>query len=198
MSLVQVDHLEQWGRTVAARDRLGRLLATLVSATLPLDALRDIRFLHGVATQLGGWDGRVDSQASNRYVPEGLSVWELGTGAGDKRKIREDFAKRADTPLPDGWTASETTYVGVTLAKLQDADELATDLASGSQWRDVRVVDAVALCHWLDLADSVDIWAYEEITGKSVEGIRSLSAAWRQWSSMTKPAMQTSLVTAAR
>ena len=198
MSLVQVHHLEQWGQTVAARDQLGRLLATLVRASLPLGSIRSLRFLHGVANQLPGWDGELECAASNDYIPDGMSVWELGTGAGEAGKIREDFAKRLKTDLPEGWTHETTVYIGVTLAKLQNPTALAAELAKSSPWKRVRVLDAVALCHWLDLASSVDAWAYEQITGTRADGLQSLSFAWHQWSSITKPAIQTALITAAR
>lgn len=198
MSLVQIHHLEQWGQTVAARDQLGRLLATLIRATLPLGSIRSLRFLHGVANQLPGWDGELECAASNDYISDGKSLWELGTGAGETGKIREDFAKRLKARLPEGWTHETTVYIGVTLAKLQNPTALAAELANDSPWKQVRVIDAVALCHWLDLASSVDAWAYEQITGTPADGLQSLSFAWQQWSSITKPAIQTALVTAAR
>src|SRR5690242_14622766 len=138
MSLVQVHHLEQWGRTVDARDRLGRLLAKLVSSTMPFGAIRTSRFLHETATQLPGWDGQVDCTASNQFVPEGKSLWELGTGAGDASKVRRDFAKRNAADLPDGWDPKDTVYIGVTLSMLQDADKMAAKLTEGSRWKRVR------------------------------------------------------------
>src|SRR2546423_1076769 len=122
MSLVQIHHLEQWGRTVDARDRLGRLVATLARSTLPLGAIRFIRFLHGTATQLPRWDGLIDAAIGNEFVPEGASVWELGSGADDIAKIRGDFKKRLDTTVPDGWARSDTVYIALTLSKLQDAE----------------------------------------------------------------------------
>jgi hypothetical protein len=198
MSLVQVHHLEQWGRTVDARDRLGRLMAALVRATLPMGTIRSLRFLHGVATQLPGWDGEVDCTKENEYVPNGKSLWELGTGAAEAGKVRADFAKRAEAELPPGWSASETEYVAVTLAKLQNADGLAAELAEGSRYKSVKIIDAVKLCHWLDLSTPVDISAYEEITGTSVDGMQSLFSAWNRWNSITRPPIDVGLVTVGR
>ncbi|MBB6185251.1 hypothetical protein [Oleiagrimonas soli] len=198
--MTQIHHLEQWKGTVDARYRLADILIRLTTATLPIGAIKRLRFLSGTATQLSGWDGLVDSGNGNAYLPEGKSVWELGVGANDLAKIRSDFTKRSKDPeLPDGWDAAETTYVAVTLAKLQDAAKQATDLAEDeSPWKSVRILDVVELYHWLGLSDAVDVWAYEVITTTSMEGMQSLSGAWGMWSSVTEPAIQALLVTTAR
>jgi len=199
MSLVQVHHLEHWGRTVNARERLGFLLATLVRASLPLGSLTHLRFLHGVATQLSGWDGEVDCNGKNEYVPLGRSVWELGTGSREVGKVRSDFDKRTTDALPEGWVRQETTYVAATLAKLQDAAGTATALAKESPvWKKVVIIDAVEICHWIHAIESVDIWVYEEVTGNVVNGIRSLANAWQHWSSITRPPIDSNLIVAAR
>ncbi len=198
MSITQLSELEAWGKTVDAREKLGELMSKLVRASLVPALLREVRFLYGVATQLPSWDGKVDTAAANEFLPEGRSVWELGAGNESLGKIRRDFAKRLGSDMPDGWTREETTYVAVTLAKLQNPEILAAKLKAASTWKNVKIIDAVSIQRWLDLAYSVDVWLYEECTGRSAEGYQTLSRAWSEWSSLTRPPITFNLVATAR
>jgi hypothetical protein len=168
MSLIRADDLEQWASSIAGRYQLGELVRRLVHASIPLDSIRRIHFLSDEANQLAGWDGVLDCDSRVPWVPNKTAVWELGAGGSNREKIRRDFAerlgrkKRRTTPgskvnkpsktkkttsdsaarpereLPAGWRREETTYVAVTLRKLDDLDILENELKVQSPWNDVR------------------------------------------------------------
>lgn len=198
MSLVKTENLEQWGRTVQAQHRLATLIVQLVNGSFPFGSIERIRFLQDSATQLPGFDGELQSKQWNQFIPLGASVWELGTGGGDKEKIASDFRNSKKKDLPEGWVRANTTYVAVTLAKLQDADGLASSMAKESDWSGVRVIDAVQLVHWFDLVPTADIRAIEEIKGTLPEGLSTLAHSWESWSSATQPKMSLGLLRVAR
>ncbi len=64
---------------------------------------------------MGGWDGIVEVQAGDAFVPEGTSAWELGANKAVKGAADRNYKKRSATPL--GIEPSESTFVFVTLRK---------------------------------------------------------------------------------
>lgn len=77
-----------------AQEVLPQLVRKLIVATVPTDSLATIRIPAGDDILLPGFDGRVETLSGNLWVPEGLSVWEMGTG-DPSRKAAEDYAKRS-------------------------------------------------------------------------------------------------------
>ena len=73
-------------------------------------------------------------------MPNSSSVWELGAGLATRGKIRSDFAGRRERDLPDGWNREQTTYVAVTLRKLDDLDILENELKADSPWKNIKIL----------------------------------------------------------
>lgn len=46
-----------------------------------------------------GWDGIVDVEEGNAFVPIGKSVWELSTQEDAENKANNDYEKRTNNPL---------------------------------------------------------------------------------------------------
>lgn len=197
MGLVRAIHLEQWAMTVDSRTKLGGLLRRLILASIPRPAIKNIRFLADESTGLSGWDGLLECDSDVTWVPNGSSVWELGTGENAPNKIRSDFEKRVSDNLPFGWRKEETTYIAVTIRKLDDLTGLVTDLKKNSPWQDVKVFDAVSLEEWIGQYPGITTWLQEQGVGPP-PNIHTLSRAWQEWSEGTQPILSPGLVLADR
>src|SRR5262245_42932073 len=145
MALIHTEDLANWADLNVTRDNLGELLRRLIHANTDLPCIKTIRFLAHESNQLAGWDGILECQSRVSWVPSGTSVWERGAGKNDSKKIRAEFDKRCVKDLPPSWDREKTTYVAVTLRKLDDIFALLTELKTNTPWFDVKIVDAVAL-----------------------------------------------------
>ena len=103
MALVSAGHLERWGKTTIARNKLGELLGRLVHVCISLQDIRQIRFPTDESTQLSGWDGLLDCVSTIHWIPSGTSIWELSTESNARNKIARDYKKRLNQELPSDW-----------------------------------------------------------------------------------------------
>lgn len=193
MSIVRAIHLERWAGTNMARDKLGELLRRLIHAAIPISAIQDVRFLANESNQLAGWDGLLECRSSVHWIPNGRSVWELGAGRTPREKIKDDFTIRRDQALPFGWHKDATTYVAVTLRKLNDLASLENELKQNSPWQKVKIYDAQSLEEWIERSLGVEVWLQEQGVGLPPT-IHTLERFWRQWSHGTNPIVSTKLV----
>ncbi len=87
--LVDATDLDCWANRRDAQGRLPQLIRRLILATV--DDISLIEFRAGEGVQLGGWDGIVEVEVGNAFVPKGLSVWEMGTNRDPKGKAEDDY-----------------------------------------------------------------------------------------------------------
>lgn len=193
MGLISAVHLEAWANIIGARYKLGELLRRLIHAGIPLSRINNVHFLANEATQLSGWDGLLECISEVPWIPSGTSVWELGTNTDTRKKIRDDFAIRCNKDLPVGWSKNTTTYVAVTLRKLDDVSALESELQEDSPWYEVKVIDASKLEEWLERFPSVETWLQENAVGPPAT-IKTLERTWKDWSEVTKPSISTELI----
>jgi hypothetical protein len=172
---------------------LPRVLRRLVHATVA--RVERIGFPAEEGVQLGGWDGIVRVQTGNAFVPDGDSVWELGSNRNVKGKADGEYRKRSLNPL--GVKPAETTFVFVTPRRWRDKDKWANDRRAENLWRDVRAYDADGLASWLELALGVHIWL-STLLGKRPEGVGDLTDFWLDWSGATDPPFSPGLVISGR
>ena len=102
----------------------------------------------GEGVSVGGWDGTVRSPENIRWVPEGLSLWELSTSAQPGRKADEDYAKRSTTP--DGSPIDDATYVELILRPWANREEWARARNQERRWRDIRAYGLDDIEAWLE------------------------------------------------
>ncbi len=131
------------------------------------------------------------------WVPNSSSVWELGAGLATRGKIRSDFAGRRESDLSDGWNREQTTYVAVTLRKLDDLDILENELKADSPWKYVKIYDSQTLAEWIEKYPSVQAWLQSQGVGPP-STIQTLESVWSVWSQETEPGVSASLVLAGR
>ncbi|MDP9475987.1 MAG: hypothetical protein M3R38_09925 [Actinomycetota bacterium] len=192
-TLVDGTDLNAWSARREAQSLLPRVIRRLVHATS--ERVERIGFPADEGVQLGGYDGVVRVAEGNAFVPEGTSVWELGTNRGVKAKADEDYKKRCDDPLSRD--PSETSFVFVTPRRWGGKDNWVASKEAEGFWREVRAYDADDLEEWLELAPGVHVWLSSRL-GKQPEGARDLAGFWAAWSGVTNPPMSPDLVVLGR
>jgi hypothetical protein len=192
-TLVDATDLSRWADRRDAQGRVPQLLRHLVHATV--DQIERIGFPAGEGIALGGWDGVVLVEQGNAFVPDGLSVWELGVNRDIKGKADDDYEKRKGNPL--GLNPAATAFVFVTPRRWGGKDAWIAERQAEGFWRDVRAYDADDLEQWLELAPAVHIWL-SIILGKHPETVIDIGSFWEDWSETTRPTLSPSLLTSGR
>jgi hypothetical protein len=129
-----------------------------------------------------GWDGiLVTPIGYKEFVPEGKSFWEIGTGNNPKAKATGDFKKR--TKAVSEAEQSNSTFVFVTSRSSyhtwgeKDQGAWIEACKAQSKWKDVRVIDANVLEHWLEHFPAIDLWLANEF-GIPVAGLNIPVMHW--------------------
>lgn len=169
--------LNSWANSRESQERLPHLLRLLVHATVT--HLQRVGFPAGESVQMGGWDGVIETEEGNAFVPSGCSVWELGVNTRIKTKADADYKKRCDDSL--GLSPPEITFVFVTPRRWAGKERWVQKKNSEGIWAEVRAYDADDLEQWLELAPAVHAWL-AQILGKWSENFQDLSSWWDEWS----------------
>jgi len=179
MRIITSSDLKHWADTLECKSLFPLLIRKLILSGVKIEKIKKIEFPFGDDVQIGGYDGNLETEEGNIYVPEGNSVWEFGVTEKKKQKADDDYEKRTKDPL--GKIQNETTYINVTLKKYSKKSDWAAGKKAEGVWADVRFYDAIDIEHWLDLAPSVEIWLAEHL-GKSISGVHCADEYWEQWS----------------
>ena len=194
--MITRDQLASWSDMPESKANFPHLISRLIRATTAKDTKVDIPW--GSATYIGGWDGIVDSKEKTRYVPRGISLWELGTDQNPKKKADADYEKRTKEPL--GYTPQDATFVFVTPRTWTGKDKWVKKRKEENKWKDVIVYDGISLEQWLDEAPAVSRWfASQGYAGVcSTEGIITADERWKEWSCLEQLQLQPGCVLAGR
>ncbi len=186
---IKANKIESWASTtLSARTRLAVLLRTLVHSTGK--NLISVDFPGNDDAERAGWDGRVDADEGNPWIPRGLSGWEFGVNANPKGKADCDFAKSVKATPEAERTAM--TFVFVTPRRWAGKTAWITGAKAKGQWRDVRAYDVADLEQWLEQSLPGQAWLANELN-HSAEGVRSLDQCWADWSGVADPPLSRAL-----
>ena len=179
-TMITRDQLASWADTPESKANFPYLISRLIRATTAKDTKVDIPW--GSATYIGGWDGIVNSKEEARYIPEGISLWELGTNRNPESKANDDYKKRVEEPL--GYPHKDATFVFVTPRTWTGKDKWVKRRKEENKWKDVIVYDGISLEQWLDEAPAVSRWfASQGYAGVcSSDGIITADECWEEWS----------------
>ena len=179
-----------WADKPDAQHRLPEFIRRLILATVPMPSL--LHMPSGSSVWRPGWDGVLVVKSGNAWVPDGASKWELSCEKQPKRKATADYKKRTAEP--------EATFVFVTPRTWDEDDERKwmSDREAKREWADVRVLDVDDLVAWLGQAPAVAHWFARLIGKLPATGVVPLDEWWENWSSVAKPPISLSLVTAGR
>lgn len=186
--------LGHWADKPDAHHQLPKLVRRLVLATCPMPSL--IAMPSGSSVTRPGWDGLLDVEKGNAWVPAGASAWELSVETRVERKADEDYAKR--TAAPGEVDPSQTTFVFVTPRKWDRKTKWACGKRKEGRWADVRALDADDLVAWLEAAPAAARWFAARIGKMPDSGWTSLDAWWTNWARMANPAITLELALAGR
>lgn len=203
MRLIETNHLKTWAGSKSAESRFPHIVKTLICNVVQPDK---IRFPSGDAVWVPGFDGIVVNAENNRFVPTGLSVWEVGTRAHFKDQANDNYGKRSrgkiQPPEKRGTELkvdrSEITFVFATPMVWRDKDAWIAERKNERIWKDIVVIDGVDLVDWLEVASAANLQFAAELALVPEAGLQTPEQAWYDWSYRTVPPASEELVVAGR
>lgn len=182
---ISATDLSQWAERYDGRSGMPELLRRLIFAEHGPAA--SVHFPSDESIQYPGYDGTCSVVSGSAFVPDGDSVWEIGS---QREKICAkaggDFAKRTKNPL--GRDPKQTAFVFVTPQRFPGKDAWVAKKKALRAWRDVTVIDGDALVHWLEAHPAVAQWLAVRI-GRRPQGLRNLEEVWEEWVRATTAAL---------
>lgn len=175
---VTANEIDKWSsaHTRDAQEILPLLIKKLILATVES---KYIHFPSGDSILTGGLDGILDIDKGNAFVPEGKTVWELGTNVNINKKAEDDYKKRTDS-LAD----KEVSYIFATTKTWAKKSEFEDEKNKEKKWKEVKGVNSDDLETWLNLAPAVHRW-FARLIGKRPLSSLDTEQAFEQWSSQT-------------
>ncbi len=195
MKWISTADIRQWANLRNCQECLPELTRRLIRAAL--SDIKKAKFPSGENVQLGGWDGILEVDKGNEFIPDGISVWEFGTSSDPRTKAEEDYSKRSKDPL--SINPQNTTFVFVTPRIWTKSDEWIAEKTKEGIWKDVRVITAENLEEWLETAPTVGFWlATTQLHTYPSKDIESTDLFWDLWSRNGEHSIQPSLLLGGR
>jgi hypothetical protein len=178
---VTANDIVKWTET--NKRRAEEILPLLVQKLLLVSCKpKEIAFPSGDQVQIGGWDGILDVEEGNQFIPSGKSSWEFGTTSNATTKANDDYAKRTITPKP--LRRREVTFVFVTSRLWSKKSTWVAGKKKERKWKDVKGLNADDLESWLAQCPSVHRW-FSRLVGKRTDRLWDLEQAWDSLSNVT-------------
>ena len=190
---ITADELMSWANSRVSQGELPELIRRLIHSTIPSSKILRIVFPAGNSIGLPGWDGVLETSVGNAWVPKGESRWELSCQKNSAMKIVADYQKRTGETSAD--QRQKLTFVFATPRRVRGKPKWTKE--HPNEWDKIRILDAVNLEEWLEIAPPVSRWLAEKM-GKNIDGFRSLDSEWDRWAGATDPKISAGLVLADR
>ena len=190
----EAGEIANWAGMPDAPHQFPRLISKLILATIPVTSFIDMP--SGSSVWLPGWDGLLEVNDDNPWVPIGKSAWEFSAGQESGQKAKENYAKRTTESL--GVDTKSTTFVFATPRVWNGKRKWLSERNKESEWADVCAYDAGDLAAWLGQAPGVADWFAKVIHKLPNAGFTCLDYWWENWASVTKPDVAPELVLAGR
>ena len=137
-----------------------------------------------------GYDGVVKCDLTTKYVPEGISVWEIGTSDNSLKKVNADYAKRTNEPL--GINPLAAVLILVVPHIWAHKKSITAWESEHNDWKEVRIYDASIICDWINSDILTYTWLMETMADCSLH-FHSLNQAWDRFSNKTNPKFSNSM-----
>jgi hypothetical protein len=178
---VTANDIVKWTET--NKRRAEEILPLLVQKLLLVSCKpKEINFPSGDLVQIGGWDGILDVDEGNQFIPSGKSGWEFGTNSNVAKKANDDYDKRTITPMP--LRRRVATFVFVTSRLWSKKNTWVAGKKKERKWKDVKGINAEELEAWLAQCPSVHRW-FSRLLGKRTDLLWDLEQAWDALSNVT-------------
>ncbi len=176
---VKGKEINEWScsNTRKSQEILPLLIRKLILATVR------VNYIHipaGDSILTGGWDGILDVEKGNAFVPDGKSFWEFGTNRSIQKKANDEYKKRTES-----LTDIKVSFVFATTKTWAKKTKFEEEKNKEKKWKEVRGINSDDLEAWLELAPAVHKW-FAQIIGKRPENIIDIEQAYSQWSFQTK------------
>jgi len=187
---INASDIENWAdaRQISSRSVLPVLVRRLIHTTT--DGVTELDFHGNEEAERKGWDGEVDTDIASDKVPAGRSGWELSCSKDLPRKPTSDISSR-EREIEKSERAM-TSFVFVSGRRWPGKEGWAKTRRASGAWKDVRAYDADDLAQWLEYSPATQIWFAEQID-RPVDGVKSLSRCWEEWSHACEPELPASL-----
>jgi hypothetical protein len=178
---VTANDIRKWTETNKrqAEETLPLLVQKLIFASCKP---KEISFPSGDMVGVGGWDGILDVEEGNQFIPIGKSGWEIGTESNVNNKANRDYEKRTTNPNPI--KRKESTFVFVTSRLWTKKNSWIAAKRKEQKWKNIKGVNAEDLETWLAQYPSVHRW-FSRLLGKRTENLWDLEQAWDSLSKVT-------------
>jgi hypothetical protein len=177
MNITRTD-IERWGEQYNAKCDLPHLILKLIRATTPISTKAN--FPLGSAVNIGGWDGKVLCEIETSFVPQGISLYEIGTERNCKKKATEDYNKRKIDPL--GYDPKVSTFIFITSRFWRNKNKWIKEKEKECCWKNVIVYDSSNLEQWLDITPAVTRWFSQFAKILPSSGVMTTNEFWDEWS----------------
>ena len=189
MDWVNGDDLNRWADEQEARAQLPKFVHKLILATSDVEHI-DMPADSGISKS--GFDGIVESQTGNAFVPIGKSVWETGCGQKPKDKANEDYGKRKNN------ADKEKSFIFITPRRWPGKRDWVAEKNNEGSWKEVKAYDADDLATWLEQAPGVELWL-SGLIGTRPQGAYDLESWWEdKWQNVTLPKLTSEVILAKR
>lgn len=158
--------------------------------------LKSIRIPYGDFINKPGYDGEVRCQSSRFNVPDGLSLWEIGTSSDCYTKITSDYQKRTDSTLTEIQSNSTLVLVASDIwnkPSMTKQNWIQSKKAESS-WRDVIVIDFIDILEWLNQCVDIAVWLLRKFSLTVNLQIDDIRGAWKRIQALTIPALTSSFL----
>lgn len=186
---IKANDIISWSETIYARSQFAVLLRKLIHSTH--QNLKQIDFSGNDDSQRAGWDGFLETDEGNAWIPAGKSGWEFGVNQNVKSKADGDIEKSIQAM---GDECANITFVFVTTRRWNGKNDWIQEQKNRNVWKDVRAYDASDLEQWLEQSTVAQIWFLEQINRPTTD-VMSLESYWEQWANVSEPALCPKLFT---
>ena len=173
---VKAAEITTWAKN-NSRDAQGTLPLLIRKLIITTVTPAYLRMPAGNSIVYRGWDGVLDCEQGNAFIPQGHSVWEISTEQDAARKIQSDYSKRTISTCAND--REKSTIVFVTSTNWSSANWAAQQKAK-NEWAEIRVLNTDDLETWLEQSSAVHRW-FARLIGKRTEGALDIEQAWGKW-----------------
>ncbi len=178
MKWINEHDIRQWAekRKKHCEENMPTLLRKLLMGSLNQRHIKELKMSGGDSIAYSGFDGHVELEEGNHFVPKGKLLFEIGTDKDVKSKAIKDFNKRS-SKLSD-IQKNDTTFVFVTPRLFSTSEAVKNELIVKSEWKGIVFIDALILENWVEACPAVGEWMAKELLQKYPETVVSLKTYW--------------------
>lgn len=193
MKYITSSNLAIWAKDRECQGNFPLLIRRLIQAS-PIQIL-NMQFPARSNVNLPGYDGTLEISGTYLYIPNGKSVWEMGSGQDPEKKANKDFDKRTNK-LSEIEKAKQH-YVFVTPYIWIGKEDWIKSKFAASKWKGITVIDGLKLEEWLETLPSVGSWL-SKILSLPQGNTLPLDQFWEDWSNNTEFSFPPTLLTIGR